>query len=410
MVKLLVAGAVHTPAALSALAARVSSLQSSKNGPFDAVLCPLLCAAPPPGSPPFPLPLYAVAGPGATPACSATTLLTGEGVVDVCGLRVAWVGGEGEGATTLDGVGGAPAIDALLSPSWPAGVATLVNPAELPTVTMTPGGGVVAGAAGVCEIARRLTPRYIFSPASADPVVGGGFFARAPYRNPTGPCTRFVSLARVTGEGEEGGGDGKGLFKSLHALGLTPGAAMPPAELTAPPPGVTENPYTAAALAAAARASSAPPALPSAKRPREGDGLSSERVAALAAEGARTGGPQAFWNVKRGTAGAGEYGRAPLPDAVPPGTECWFCLSEAHVEKHLIVAVGNECYLGAYQGGGVGGTTRVVRVRSRFLPPPHPQRSQRGVSTRPTSSSCPPATAPASPPPPPPCKPRWSGF
>ena len=34
-----------------------------------------------------------------------------------------------------------------------------------------------------------------------------------------------------------------------------------------------------------------------------------------------------------------------------PSGPCWFCLSSAEVEKHLIVSVGTHCYLALPKGG-----------------------------------------------------------
>ena len=39
--------------------------------------------------------------------------------------------------------------------------------------------------------------------------------------------------------------------------------------------------------------------------------------------------------------------RQQQPQRAPP--ECWFCLASPHVEKHLVVAIGNECYLGEWR-------------------------------------------------------------
>jgi hypothetical protein len=34
-----------------------------------------------------------------------------------------------------------------------------------------------------------------------------------------------------------------------------------------------------------------------------------------------------------------------------PPQPCWFCLSNVGVEKHLVIAIGDSCYLALAKGG-----------------------------------------------------------
>ena len=45
------------------------------------------------------------------------------------------------------------------------------------------------------------------------------------------------------------------------------------------------------------------------------------------------------------------FHRAKSADTNSLATECWFCLASPHVEKHLVVSIGNEAYLALPKGG-----------------------------------------------------------
>jgi hypothetical protein len=396
MVKLLVAGDVQD---YDTLLAKISSVHTSKAGPFDVCFVSRLSAAAwraIAAAPAAPIPIFALADaleaplaaayaegkPGAA-AANVVFLGPGAGVTDIGGLRVAFASGvEGDGgklavSLAVETAGGSY-VDVFLTSRWPAEVVGGEGAAGLSQAVSR---AAASGVAGIARLAALACPRYHFA--------GGGdvFLQRTPYVNPSGVCTRFIGLASapLPGEGEAGaGGDGKGERKWMHALNLPPAAGTAPAILReAPAGGSTPNPYAAAGKrAAAARGGEEGPA---GKRARvevpdggEGGagagagrnfvpaGLLADRVAQLHAEAERAAGrgtgPEGagagamFWGTRGGTRppprdgrGGGRGGGAPGPSGPPP--ECWFCLASPHVEKHLVVSVGNEAYLALPKGG-----------------------------------------------------------
>ncbi len=51
---------------------------------------------------------------------------------------------------------------------------------------------------------------------------------------------------------------------------------------------------------------------------------------------------------------------------------CWFCLASPEVEKHLIVSVGDECYVALAKGGIDWNNLLIVPIGTAPLPPPSP--------------------------------------
>ena len=422
MPKVLISGEVLGASSLSALEVRVNKLQSSAHGPFDAVLvagldaaavCELRARASP-----FPIPLHFIAAreraagdadalaaasladfaPGAAVcAASGATYHGPASAATLAGLRVAFfesphpravgpasefVGALGDARSPL---GGGGVFDCLVTTDWPVGALRGVDDASV-------GARVAAlrfcGTDAVAGAAHAAQPRYHF--ASGQPAA----FARAPYANRgagarrVSPVTRLIALAPV-GDGTGAGADGK----FLHALALSPAADLASAVLAELPAGTTPSPYIP----------DAPPLLPppppaALKRAREDDaagggagaargGLSAARVAELTAEAERAGagGPvQHFFalkqqqlrvpTVQRGPRGGGNHsstsgvGAATGAGATTTGTaaahppECWFCLASPHVEKHLVVAIGNEAYVVLPKGGVAASHVLVVPV------------------------------------------------
>ena len=121
---------------------------------------------------------------------------------------------------------GCATIDLLLTAEWPTGVCAFARDAAASAPAVA--AAAEAGSPVVAELARDLQPRYHAAGR------GGVFFAREPYRNPKHHVTRFVGLG-ATGNKEK--------QKWLHALGLAPANALPPAALHQLPPDTTQCPY-----------------------------------------------------------------------------------------------------------------------------------------------------------------------
>ena len=73
-----------------------------------------------------------------------------------------------------------------------------------------------------------------------------------------------------------------------------------------------------------------------------GGALAASILAAKEAEAARTGKDLEGNRVVGGPGG----GRGRRGTASGPPAECWFCLASPHVEKHLVIAIGDESYVG----------------------------------------------------------------
>ena len=169
-------------------------------------------------------------------------------------LKVAFCG---EGTTASDGdatcgQGGSDAVDFIVASRWPAGVLAGVPADRLPPLSPGADGaggadgadganganGAAARIAAACaELARRMSPRYIFAAGE------GAFFARAPYANAAprpgqASATRFVGLAPVSADA---GADKA--RKWLHAVAIKPAALCDQEELSKVPAAATPSPF-----------------------------------------------------------------------------------------------------------------------------------------------------------------------
>ncbi|KAF0309639.1 CWF19-like protein 1 [Amphibalanus amphitrite] len=198
----------------------------------------------------------------------------------------------------------AAGVDVLLTPGWPRGV---TRRAAVPAGVYTEETGSLLTA----RLLYCLRPRYVFS---------GGLamhYERLPYRNhqvlrdQQTHVTRFISLAAAFNAEKA---------KWLYAFGLEPMSRMARADLVAQPPDVTECPFSAEEMASAAA-------------------------------GADDAAKQYFYATDgRGEPAAKRRRQQPRADRPPP-TPCWFCLASPEVEKHLVVNVGDKCYLALAKGG-----------------------------------------------------------
>ena len=203
-------------------------------------------------------------------------------------------------------------VDILLTSDWPKGITNNLHqqPGAVDDLRL--------GSALVSRLALLSRPRYHFSG------LHGEHYERPPYRNHNSGSevskhvTRFISLARVANKEKK---------KWLYAFNMTPISSMDHHELVAQPPGVTEMPFREQhiSLDTGGQQSQAWRYDMTAKMEDE-DGKGRKR--------------------KR-DADQGSDQRGPPKPAGP----CWFCLSSAEVEKHLIVSVGSHAYLALPKGG-----------------------------------------------------------
>ncbi|XP_068134376.1 CWF19-like protein 1 isoform X2 [Hyperolius riggenbachi] len=206
-------------------------------------------------------------------------------------------------------------VDILLTSPWPKDVWNYGNP---PTEA-----NLKSCSALVASAAVSLKPRYHFS------ALQGENYERLPYRNhavlqeSAQHVSRFIALAGV------GNPDKK---KYIYAFTIVPMRAMDAAELVKQPLDVTENPY----------------------RKPEKDGKKSQ--AARATEEEEEPAQQFFFDLskqqgkKRHSDGRGGQAKQPKKHPQPTGP-CWFCLASPEVEKHLVVSIGEHCYVALAKGG-----------------------------------------------------------
>ncbi|XP_073395911.1 zinc finger CCCH domain-containing protein 64 isoform X2 [Physcomitrium patens] len=262
---------------LDALFKRVQSVNKS-NGPFDAALCVGQFFPEDErwvegmegyftGEKPVPLPTYFIGdyGEGANsllaparktaldlgfsmggiPVCDNLFYLKGSGILNLKGLRIAYLSGryipdvyqnargaEASGGHFEDDVDALRAIaddkeitDIFLSNEWPLGVHNAADSSSDPNgIDLASTGSDIAA-----ELASLLKPRYHFAGSE------GVFYAREPYINPDSThVTRFIGVGAV-------GNDKKQKF--AHALAPTPASEMSPLDLAARPTNTTPSPY-----------------------------------------------------------------------------------------------------------------------------------------------------------------------
>ena len=197
-------------------------------------------------------------------------------------------------------------VDILLTADWPKGVSS--NLPSRPAVDdMTVGSPLVSRLALLCR------PRYHFCAGQ------GEHYERPPYRNHQSGSehsrhvTRLISLARVGNKEKK---------KWLYAFNISPMSCMEPRELAAQIAGVTDMPYREQHITLANTTNNSNQFFYDMNAKMEEDGRGKKRK--------RDGEPQT---------------------AARPSGPCWFCLSSAEVEKHLIVSVGSHAYLALPKGG-----------------------------------------------------------
>lgn len=265
-----------------------------------------------------------------------------------------------------------PSIDILLTNAWPSNVTMFSNPEKLPHPTSR-----VWGSPILAKLVANGQPRYHFAlgPGScgnfededAFGIVGldgteegkqlhktGTFWEREPLRNtsfshPLCNVTRFISLARFANEKKE---------RWFMALNFVPANDANKATPSKEPSGTTLNPFslddsTSTAIKSGGETS---------KRKEIEDDMQSGQNYRWADNGKARPKKQrsdnrngASGQKKINLAGLPNKPNGPLPDGptkiFPVGPEdCWFCLSNPQCAKHLIVAIGTECYVAMPKG------------------------------------------------------------
>ncbi|KAF2487332.1 CwfJ C-terminus 2-domain-containing protein-like protein [Neohortaea acidophila] len=189
-----------------------------------------------------------------------------------------------------------PDTDILVTSDWPAGIR---DGSKASYTSEAPG-----GIRSVSDLCTALKPRYHFSTSAA-------FYEREPFFHP-GPrpqsITRFISLAPF-GNAEK--------QKWIYAFSLEPSAAAPPTI----PQGCTASPLTSAK-----------------KRKLE------PQQTAYNSFRYSNGDTNAQWEPDRNRRKRQKHQPPPTPD------QCFFCLSNANCETHMIGSIGEDCYVTIAKG------------------------------------------------------------
>jgi len=197
-------------------------------------------------------------------------------------------------------------VDILLTSAWPKDVMKQTKS----EIEGPPSSALVS------LIAATLKPRYHLTHCADN------FFERTPYRNhqvlqgQQEHVSRFLSLAPF--------GNSRG-EKAIYAISLQPISSMSHDELVKQPDNVTEFPYT------------------------EVLGI------AMSSDDSKDEKPQQFFfdtnsnKRKHGNSNDNQAKRTPKGPPTLKG-DCWFCLGSKNVEKHLVVSVGEQCYVAVAKG------------------------------------------------------------
>eukprot|EP00698_Gefionella_okellyi_P021936 TRINITY_DN719_c0_g1_i1.p1 TRINITY_DN719_c0_g1~~TRINITY_DN719_c0_g1_i1.p1 ORF type:complete len:551 (+),score=110.61 TRINITY_DN719_c0_g1_i1:123-1775(+) len=320
------------------------------------------------GSVTVPLPVYFIAATLDNPALTGIAdggelapnilYLGSAGCMGLHGLQVAYLSGLSPSKQQLDALDRScfsRQVDVLMTCDWPQNFANeLPVPPPLPLQSW--------GIESVAQAAHLAAPRYIFCGTH------DVFYQRAPYITPPSAsrraavATRLVTIAAL----------GNTTQKWLYACGPTPAALLSEPEL-ANAPGATASPFAprlSAEEIEAEMARDAPPAYNAEQqqqqRKRDRDEqpfirfqMDNEQKEALrqqerAERGGDGHGSERYDRDRGGHRDRG--GRGGKRMRGPPAEvtqDCWFCLSSPHVQKemHLIISVGEHCYVALAKGG-----------------------------------------------------------
>lgn len=200
-------------------------------------------------------------------------------------------------------------VDILLSSQWPAGII------ESNKVNLT----VNIQSNYPSYLCMKLKPRYIVSGLE------GVYYERAPFRCPSlgdndptvETVTRFIGLARVGNPNKD---------KWLYALNVTPLDKMKISELLQKTTDETYCPFNFYEL--------------------EDEIFKTNKR--------KSGGPrQYFYDMNAPTDDDKKKHKMKKQRIEFDQSKCWFCLASPSVEKHLVITVGNSCYLTLAKGAMV---------------------------------------------------------
>ncbi|XP_075551882.1 CWF19-like protein 1 [Dermacentor variabilis] len=195
-------------------------------------------------------------------------------------------------------------IDIFIASQWPKNVSKYAHTASAEEEN---------GSDIISLLAYFLRPRYHFTSS-------GNYYERTPYRNhkilqeQARHVTRFISLASVGNAAKA---------KWLYAFSIAPMSVMPSAELVKQPIDVTECPYEFS----------------------ESDLKDASKSQQFFYDLT----PAAEKGKKRNRDAGGQQERKKRPPPAPKGP-CWFCLASPEVEKHLVISIGESCYLALAKG------------------------------------------------------------
>ncbi|TIB33177.1 hypothetical protein E3P84_02277 [Wallemia ichthyophaga] len=204
-------------------------------------------------------------------------------------------------------------LDILLTHSWPSSI-TLLSNKPLPNLAAHPPAHSW-GSSAVTSAVSYSTPKYVFS--------GGQrvFWEREPFVSPNGLSTRFISLGQFGNTQKQ---------RSFYAFSITPRGHskedVPPASTSSPLPALTQVQ----------------------KRSAEEEGKESGNSYIFAQQASAY--DEASKRGKKNKRHQGEISQ----------DECWFCLSNPRVTKHLIVSIGEECYITLPKGQLIDPATSAV--------------------------------------------------
>jgi len=202
-------------------------------------------------------------------------------------------------------------VDVLITSDWPSGITN--NAAAEPEGFLTKDDQSARQL--ISRIALKLRPRYHFAG------LRDSFYERLPYRNhrvmqePARHTTRFIGLAEVGNLEKK---------KWIYAFSMVPLAQMEASELTAQPSNATESPFKPKDI----------------ELPQQKTQINSFFYSDAP--------PDEDRRKRKGAGGDHADGDRKKP-FVPTGP-CWFCLSSAEVEKHLVVSIGSHTYLALAKG------------------------------------------------------------
>uniref|UniRef100_A0A8C5MAF0 CWF19-like protein 1 n=1 Tax=Leptobrachium leishanense TaxID=445787 RepID=A0A8C5MAF0_9ANUR len=206
-------------------------------------------------------------------------------------------------------------VDILLTSPWPKEVWNYGNSPGVINLK-------ACGSSLAANLASSLKPRYHFA------ALEGENYERLPYRNhfvlqeSAQHVSRFIALASVGNPAKK---------KCIYAFSIVPMTVMDSTELVKQPLDVTENPYRKCG-----------------KKSAKGQGSRTTEEEEPA--------QQFFFDMskqqgkKRPSEGKGHQSQTKRKHPQPTGP-CWFCLASPEVEKHLVVSIGDHCYVALAKGG-----------------------------------------------------------